>query len=565
MVITRTQKGFEIRFEYNFAMLYAVKAIPGAWFHSKQRCWYIRKEHDDAVRNLAIRFKVRIQEHEEDPADQFGQVDPLPELDVELSLRRTPFPFQNNGIAYNRLHERVLIGDEPGLGKTTQAIATVISLDLKPGLIICPTTLKLNWQKEWMDVAGRRSMILDDNVKNTWYRYYTAGYIDVFIVNYESLRKYFVVPGWEKPKRFKASDIPFRDVVKVFQYVIVDESHKCRNEEAQWSKFTLGMTTGKKYVFCLSGTPVVNRPKDLMPQLAILGQLKHVVSHIPFPVDDKGKPYDGNGRLRFLDRYCEGGSGASHLKELNYRLNKICFYRREKRDVLKDLPAKMRQVILCEISNRDEYDLAEADFKRLLKEAKNCADPVQKRKLRGIALVRIGQLKEISARGKLDTVFQTISEVLDADKKVVVFAHLKEIVKAIVHEFPGAVTITGDDSIEARHRSVTSFQNNPKVKLIVLSLGAGAEGINLTASSRVFFVEFPWNDAKCVQCEDRTDRIGQTEPVTAGYFLGEKTIDRYCYDIIQKKKDIFKEVTGDTNEVQEEVIDQLYNLFNQEA
>jgi SWI/SNF-related matrix-associated actin-dependent regulator 1 of chromatin subfamily A len=129
--------------------------------------------------------------------------------------------------------------------------------------------------------------------------------------------------------------------------VAIDESHKCKDGTTQQAKFVMGITKGKEYVYELTGTPVVNKPKDLIPQLIILNRLTDIVSHIP---DATGR--DKSGYRRFLNRYCGGGNDATNLKELNYRLNKYCFYRREKMEVLKDLPAKLRQVVLCEISNR---------------------------------------------------------------------------------------------------------------------------------------------------------------------------------------------------------------------
>jgi SWI/SNF-related matrix-associated actin-dependent regulator 1 of chromatin subfamily A len=455
--------------------------------------------------------------------ENYDIVPPLPNLDIELNLPRELFPFQKNGVAYNLQHKRVIIGDQPGLGKTTQFIASIITLKAFPCLIICPASLKLNWQKEWMDVAGRKAMILDDRVKNTWHQYHRVGMIDVFIVNYESLKKFFVTPGWSKPKEghFKVKDIPFRETINLFKSVGIDESHKCKDGTTQQAKFVMGITRGKEFVYELTGTPVVNKPKDLIPQLVILDRLKDIVSHIP---DTTGRDY--SGYRRFVNRYCGGtGNDATNLKELNYRLNATCFYRREKSEVLKDLPAKMRQVVLCEISNRAEYTKAETEFVDYLKSVRGCTDAEVMKKLRGEVMVKMGILKQISARGKIESVQDHVDEIVDSGEKVVVFCSLREIGDKLQSIYPHAVMIRGGMSGEEKDYSIRKFQGDPDTKVIICSIKAAGVGITLTASSRVVFVEFPWTFADCEQCEDRTHRIGQMESVTAAYFLGENTID----------------------------------------
>lgn len=574
MQIKEVQHGFEISFPFDYFKVKAVKQIPGARFYGKSKTWFVPAHREADVNRLKLKFigkddvaaaVVTMPETVEAPPE-------LPDLDIELNLPRKLFAFQEKGVAYCRKNKRVIIGDQPGLGKTTQAIAAVSSfgvtnnlLNVGPGLVICPSSLKLNWQKEWTEVAGRRSMILTDKVKNTWYQYYKVGMVDVFIVNYESLKKYFVTPGWKKPKegQFKLNEIPFRDIINTFKWVMVDESHKCKDGTTQQTKFVMGITRGKEFVFELTGTPVVNKPKDLIPQLHIIDRLKDIVDHIPRPVDKHGKLIDASGYTRFINRYCGGGNSATNLKELNYRLNLHCFYRREKSEVLKQLPAKMRQVILCEISNRTEYEKAEHEFVNYLKTVRGCTDSEVQRKLRGEVMVKMGILKQISARGKSEAVKDYVDEIVDSGEKVVIFCSLREIGNKLKEMYPTAVMIRGGMTSEEKDASVTQFQNNPGTKVIICSIKAAGVGLTLTASSRVVFVEFPWTFADCEQCEDRTHRIGQDESVQCAYMLGEETIDRYCYyDIIQKKKAIAQTITGAVDDVAEEVIDQLYNLFN---
>lgn len=180
-------------------------------------------------------------------------------------------------------------------------------------------------------------------------------------------------------------------------------------------------------------------------------------------------------------------------------------------------------------------------------------------------MVKMGELKKISARGKLNEVKDFVSEVLDSGEKLILFAIHHEIVDAIVNEFPGAVTVTGRDSQELKQANIDSFQNNPKTQLIVCNIKAAGVGITLTASSRVAFIEYPWTYADCVQCEDRAHRIGQTNNVMCTYFLGQKTIDEDLYRMIQEKRHVANTITGATDRMEMNFVDSIVNLFTQKT
>jgi SWI/SNF-related matrix-associated actin-dependent regulator 1 of chromatin subfamily A len=567
MKIIETKFGYEATFEFDYFKVKEIKAIPGSYWRGHDKTWIIPKFQEHRVKQLMVKYKVA----DTDPEtyvvlapEATGIIPELPELSTEqreqlAKLPRKPFPFQEKGIAYILEKKRVIVGDQPGLGKTTQAAMAITLANAFPCLIICPSSLKLNWQKEWIDVAGKKAMLLTDRVKKTWPQYWNVGMIDIFIVNYESLKKYFVA-GINKPEgaALRLNNIIFNDTIQLFKSVIVDESHKCKDGSTQQSKFCMGITRGKEYILELTGTPVVNKPKDLISQLHILGRLGEIVSHIPPNPQKK----DG-GYTRFINRYCGGGNDATNLQELNYRLGITCFYRREKSEVLKDLPPKMRQVVLCEISNRTEYTKAETQFVEYLKEVKGCTDAEIRKKLRGQFMVQMGVLKQVSARGKMNEVKEYVDEIVESGEKIILFCHLKEIARGLKEIYPKAVSITGDDDMEARNNAVLRFQKDPNTKVIICSIKAAGVGLTLTASSRVAFIEFPWTFADCEQCEDRAHRIGQVDSVQCAYFLGEGTIDRYCYELIQKKKSIAQTITGASDDVQEEIIDELLNLFNQ--
>src|SRR5690606_26127777 len=116
---------------------------------------------------------------------------------------------------------------------------------------------------------------------------------------------------------------------------------------------------------------------------------------------------------------------------------------RDKKDVLKDLPEKTRQIIVCDIDNRPEYDAAERDLMDYLVKYKNADDEKLERAMRGEIMVRIGILKNISARGKIKAVQEYISDLMDSGEKLILFAHLKEVIGSLKQAFPASVTVTG--------------------------------------------------------------------------------------------------------------------------
>jgi SWI/SNF-related matrix-associated actin-dependent regulator 1 of chromatin subfamily A len=293
----------------------------------------------------------------------------------------------------------------------------------------------------------------------------------------------------------------------------------------------------------------MNRPQELVSQLKILGRLEEF-----------------GGWHKFVTRFCNAYrdsygwniSGAAHLEELNDKLREVCFIRRTKAEVLKELPAKQRSEIMVELSNREDYARAEADVVSWIRERvkadaefhrqiddlpeeiqetiiANRADAKAASAAQAETLVRIEALKQLSAEGKMEAVVEWIEDFIDSGEKLVVFATHKSIVKRLAEKFE-ADSITGDTPVEKRQAAVDRFQNDPAAKVIVCNIQAGGVGITLTAASNVAFVELGWNPAAHDQAEDRTHRIGQTDSVTAYYFIGEDSIDEWIYDLIEEKR-----------------------------
>ena len=460
---------------------------------------------------------------------------------LKHNLRVEPYEYQREGILFGLDRKCLLIGDEPGLGKTLQSIGIVDTTAAYPCLVICPSSLKINWQREFEKFTDKKALVLDNATRTSWPYLLGMGMFHVAIVNYESLKKFFV---WDIKggKTFTLKDVVFNRDINIFKSVIMDESHRLKDPTAQQTMFTRGIVEGKEWRILLSGTPVVNHAQDLVAQLAIMGRLLS----------------DFGGRGKFLADYGEN----ENLSELSVKLYDTCMIRREKAKVLTQLPDKTRTDLYVEISNRDEYDLAAADLAAYLREYTECTDREIRRKMRMEALVKFMTLRSLASKGKVKQATDFIRNFLANGKPLIVFCSLKEIVKALQKQFPDAVRVTGDDSLAEKQAAVDAFQNG-EAQLIICSIKAAGVGLTLTASSNVAFVEFPWTYADCCQCEDRAHRIGQKNNVTCYYLIGRSTIDPVLYNIIHKKQSIANQIMASDDDIPTDKMyfDELVNSF----
>lgn len=472
-------------------------------------------------------------------------------------LKVKPYDYQAAGIDFGLSAQRLLIADEPGLGKTLQSIGVIDKAGAYPCLVICPSSLKINWVREWEKFTDKRAAVLCDALQVSWPYLVGMGAYQTVVCNYESLRKYFVVKaekrrgpkcpfrpgakGQPKEPPFRLSDVVFDESIKIFRSVIIDESHRVKDASAQQTIFAKGIASGKKWIILLSGTPIVNQPADLITQLSIMDRLK-----------------DFGGKRAFEAAYCQDGSD---LSDLSARLYGTCLIRREKSQVLPELPAKTRVDLYVDIDNREEYDTAESDLAVWLRDYKQCSDAEVRRKMRMEVLVRFMSLRALSSHGKVKAASDFIDTFLASGKKLIVFCSLHDIVDKLLLRFPGAAVITGRQSAGQKQEAVDAFQTDPKCRLVLCSIKAAGVGLTLTTASDVCFVEFPWTYADCCQCEDRAHRIGQKDNVTCYYLIGRNTIDGALYSIIHKKKSIANTIMAASDDIPTEraYIEELLN------
>lgn len=443
-------------------------------------------------------------------------------------------PFQKAGIEYALKRSDTLIADEMGLGKTIQAIGVINGNDLiRKVLIVCPATMKLIWKAEL------EKWLVNTNFKISVWTTKSQEDGDIIIINYEILVKFDIL-----------KHIPF-------SLLIGDEIHYCKSKP--WKKTTKGKGSGsirsrefyaiaKKAIkrLYLTGTPILNKPAELF----------YILKSLNFPMDWGD----------FMTRYANGHiderghwdtKGSSNLDELQEKLRGHLMVRRLKKDVLKELPDKVRQIIELE---EDEFKTALSKEEKYLKDKqksirqlkaniKRAEDGEDKeiynqavKELKEFNLVAFGDLsrvRHLSALKKVPSAIKHITEVMESADKIVIFAHHTDVLDKIYRAFEDkAILFTGDTPSEERKELVDHFQNDPNCKLFIASIKAGGIGITLTASSTVIFVELDWTPAVMSQAEDRLHRIGQENAVLVQHLVINGSIDSKIAKMCVRKQEV---------------------------
>lgn len=460
------------------------------------------------------------------------------------------FPYQKAGLHFlENSGGRALIADEMGLGKTIQALSYLqLHPEYRPVVIMCPASLKFNWRDEckmWLTTP--------DNIQILAGKEPCPLFGDIIIINYD------IIGTWEEAL------IAYNP-----QVVIYDESHYLKNPKAKRTASAIDVSKNVNHRILLTGTPVMNRPKELWTQL-------HMVNPTLYPNDKFAS-------FKFLQKYCDADyngygytfNGASNIDQLADEL-KYVMIRRTKDEVLTELPEKLRTIVHIPISNAKAYVNKEETFKKWYEDEKipekKKADAERikflQAKIETISdlevraryeaelnellgkqysfsmeeITRLEMLKQMTAQGKIKAAIDWTKNFLDSGEKLVFFATHKKVIDKFMKEFGDcAVKIDGSVSQDARHDAVTRFQNDSKVKLFIGNIKAAGVGLTLTAASNVAFLELDWTPSAHDQAEDRCHRIGQENTVNVWYLLAENTIDDYIFDMISNKREIINNI-----------------------
>ncbi|NCT90437.1 DEAD/DEAH box helicase [Cellulomonas sp. APG4] len=432
-----------------------------------------------------------------------------------------------------RGHRTFLLADEPGLGKTAQALLAAEASQAYPLLVVVPNVVKTNWAHEVsMWAPHRRATVVHGDGEKV------DAFADVVIVNYELLDRHV---GW-------LGHLGFRGMV-------VDEAHFIKNKGSQRSQHVLAIAdsirerAGRPLLMALTGTPLINDIEDFRAIWQFLGW-----------IDDE-KPL---GRLMTaLEETGLTPADRGFYAAARSAVVEMGIVRRRKIDVVEDIPARRVADLPVELDGAIGRSIRASEEKlarRLVERyraaiAARAADGVPD----GIDLelarrIAAGELKDSSSKATGENVFTMVRRIgqakagLAADYaaqlarnvgKVVFFAKHVDVMDQAEQTFADRgiryASIRGDQTPKAREKAITAFTEDPDVQIVVCSLTAAGVGLNLQVASNLVLAELSWTDAEQTQAIDRIHRIGQDQPVTAWRIIAAQTMDAKIAELIDSK------------------------------
>ncbi len=451
------------------------------------------------------------------------------------------YQHQEEGIKFLLSRNGCILADDMGLGKSIQSIIAAIESGAKKILVVCPSSTKINWERE-INVFCNDTTIIDGK------KFSDAKFT---IINFDILKNFHTLV--KKGKESETSTIHRELAEAGFDLCIIDEAHYLKNNDSIRGKIMVELSVkyNIKKVWLLTGTPVANRPMDFFNLLKI----------IKSPIAQNWKHY--------ATRYCEGRKffrtlknghkrqiwltdGASNLEELASKTKNIVL-RRLKVDVL-DMPDKVITPMHHLLDNKqkaeyeylwEEYILAKKALGKRVKEDQK-------------DLVELILLRQFIAKQAIPYTIEMVENAVEMGRNVIVFTSFTEELNAIAEHFgKSAVKHNGPMTNTMKQKSVDSFQNNDKIKVFVGNIKSAGVGITLTEGTVVIFNSFDWVTGNNEQAEDRAFRIGQKNDVNVYYQLFDDTISTRMWDMLKNKKDVINTILGEKQLTEEEITELL--------
>ena len=439
-------------------------------------------------------------------------------------------PLEHQKLAIEKLvgNDKYILADDMGLGKTTSTVIAALETGAEKILIICPASLKINWQREIENYTDRSIYIVDGK---KWEN------ADFMIINFDILKNFHDL------KKVKESLI----LNYGFDLVIVDEAHYIQNKQAQRTKIVNDICKKTNFVWLLTGTPMTSRPINYYNLLDLV---------------DSPIAYNW---MAYVIRYCEGYqfnvgnrkvwnlNGASNLEELRDR-TKTHVLRRLKEDIL-DLPDKILTPVYLRLKSKQ--------YEALMGEYYDWYDNnTEESSSLTVQFSKLMKVRQVIAEEKVDNTIEIAENIIEQGKKVIIFTNFTDTLNKIKNHFgKSAVALDGKMSKPQRQYSVDEFQTNDKVKVFVGNLKAAGVGITLTAAEAVIMNDLSFVPSDHAQAEDRAYRYGQKSNVSVFYPIFENTIEGVIYDILSQKKNIFETVMGD-NEDKGTILEEILNTIS---
>ena len=531
-----------IRFPYNKDLIEDIKTIPGRKYEPNERGWNIPDAFlptaADMVRiyypNIAdtitdfynLTSPIPIiediaQSKDEEDLDTQYSVEILEDVRKRLDVPHPLYPYQEVAVAFleARLDTKgAMIGDQPGLGKTIEALAWLsLQPKARPVLVVTQASIKRNWYREiekWMPESTIQ--ILDQGKDKL------DPEASVVIVNYDLI--------WRE-------NIEKQLLSRNFKVIIFDEVTYLKERTAKRTKSAKKISRKAKFTLGLSGTPILNRPIEFYTFL-------NIISPKQFP-----------SQFKFGMRYCNGYhngfgytfKGASRTDELRQIIQPLMI-RRRKNEVLTELPDKVRRDIFVDMPGDyyQDYMSAERDLVyslRSLNEKDTVSEEFEENNM--WVLSKLNYLRHLVGLAKAEISEETIQNFVDAGEKLVVFCHHHDVIDNIeqylIKKKVDYAKVDGRTPTQNRQEMIDKFQDNENCMVFLASTAMGM-GVTLTAASNALFVERQWTPGLEEQMEDRIHRIGQDKGVVIHYMQIENSIDEKMSKLVEYKRHILDEI-----------------------
>jgi SWI/SNF-related matrix-associated actin-dependent regulator 1 of chromatin subfamily A len=454
----------------------------------------------------------------------------IAEVDYTKYSHRPPLEHQKVAIEELLKNKKYILADDMGLGKTTSTIIASLEMGAKKILIICPASLKINWQREYQLYSEKTSYVCEG--KNY------SEESDIVIMNYD------IIKNFHDSKDRKNSII----MKSNFDLVIIDEAHYIQNVQAQRTKLINDLVRDIDRLWLLTGTPMTSRPINYF----------NLLSLVDSPV--------AKNWMAYVVRYCSGYQfrvgprkvwnvmGASNLEELRDRTGATVL-RRLKEDVL-DLPEKIITPVYLRLRSK-LYEEVMGDYYNWYEK-----NPEESKNL-SIQFTKLTQVRQVVAEEKTQHTIELAENIVEQGKKVIIFCNFTKPLETIVNHFgKSAVRLDGSMSKTQRQDSVDRFQEDDNVKVFVGNIKAAGVGITLTAAEAVIMNDLSFLPSDHSQSEDRAYRYGQKNNVLVYYPIFENTIEGIIYDILNTKKRIIATVMGDTPD-ETNIVEEILKSINQ--
>lgn len=436
----------------------------------------------------------------------------------EINFTYKPRNYQVESLGYGIEKGSLINGDAVGIGKTFEAIIYAEYTKSFPCIVVCPASVKYNWAEKWTEIVGphRTISVIESEVTKKRPRVWDT---DVVIINYDILGK----------KKGKGSTVKFDELLLIkWKMQIYDEAHFMKEESAQRSK--VAKMIAKKMVDgiiqMLTGTVTMSKPSELWNLLVILKK-DHLIA---------------NNWEEYIQKYCNGFkskfgwecSGATNLLELNQKLRETCYLRREKRDVLAELPLAIKTILKVPITNASEIERASTNLIQYLYETKG--EESAEKAMEAEALVSLGVLRKLSIEGKMKAIEQYLRDWKVSKKKLVIFGIHRETLEQLSEKFKSELLAGGVSAIK-KQRIIKDWISNDEPFLFAnqASAGTGVDGLQSVCSD-MLIIELPWRPSDIEQIVARVDRSGQQEPPNINFMLSDDTIDKQMWQMLEEKE-----------------------------